>query len=606
MRNSSIHIDNTIRDLPERPGIYEYYDKDGVIIYVGKAKNLKKRVSSYFTRDESLTGKVRILVQKIVDIRYVVVDTELDALLLENNLIKKYQPRYNVLLKDDKTYPWICIKNEPFPRIFSTRHRLNDGSDYFGPYASGKMMHTLLDLVRQLYKIRSCNLNLSENAIKNGKYKVCLEFHINNCLGPCESLQTESDYRETLLEIKNIIKGNISVVRQQLATHMKMYAEAYEFEKAQIVKEKIELLDRYQSKSTIVNPSIHNIDIFSLVEDAASAYINFMKVINGAIIQSHTIEIKKKLDESADELLLLAITELRERFESNATEMIVPFKPEVEFPGVTYTTPIRGEKKKLLELSERNAKYYQLEKQKQLERVDPERHTKRIMAQMQVDLRLKEEPRRIDCFDNSNTQGSYPVAAMVVFVDGKPAKSEYRHFNIKTVEGPNDFASMEEIIFRRYKRVIEENLPLPQLIIVDGGKGQLSSAMQSIDKLGLRGKLAVMGIAKKLEELYYPGDSLPLYIDKKSETLRIIQQLRDEAHRFGITHHRKRREKGTIKTELTEIPGVGASTSTILLRKFRSVKGIKEASLVDVQKVAGLAKGKIVFDYFHPESKGVD
>lgn len=606
MRNSSIHIDNTIRDLPERPGIYEYFDKDGVIIYVGKAKNLKKRVSSYFTRDESLTGKVRILVQKIVDIRYVVVDTELDALLLENNLIKKYQPRYNVLLKDDKTYPWICIKNEPFPRIFSTRHRLNDGSDYFGPYASGKMMHTLLDLVRQLYKIRSCNLNLSENAIKNGKYKVCLEFHINNCLGPCESLQTESDYRETLLEIKNIIKGNISVVRQQLATHMKMYAEAYEFEKAQIVKEKIELLDRYQSKSTIVNPSIHNIDIFSLVEDAASAYINFMKVINGAIIQSHTIEIKKKLDESADELLLLAITELRERFESNATEMIVPFKPEVEFPGVTYTTPIRGEKKKLLELSERNAKYYQLEKQKQLERVDPERHTKRIMAQMQVDLRLKEEPRRIDCFDNSNTQGSYPVAAMVVFVDGKPAKSEYRHFNIKTVEGPNDFASMEEIIFRRYKRVIEENLPLPQLIIVDGGKGQLSSAMQSIDKLGLRGKLAVMGIAKKLEELYYPGDSLPLYIDKKSETLRIIQQLRDEAHRFGITHHRKRREKGTIKTELTEIPGVGASTSTILLRKFRSVKGIKEASLVDVQKVAGLAKGKIVFDYFHPESKGVD
>lgn len=606
MRNSSILIDNTIRDLPERPGIYEYYDKDGVIIYVGKAKNLKKRVSSYFTRDESLTGKVRILVQKIVDIRYVVVDTELDALLLENNLIKKYQPRYNVLLKDDKTYPWICIKNEPFPRIFSTRHRLNDGSDYFGPYASGKMMHTLLDLVRQLYKIRSCNLNLSENAIKNGKYKVCLEFHINNCLGPCESLQTESDYRETLLEIKNIIKGNISVVRQQLATHMKMYAEAYEFEKAQIVKEKIELLDRYQSKSTIVNPSIHNIDIFSLVEDAASAYINFMKVINGAIIQSHTIEIKKKLDESADELLLLAITELRERFESNATEMIVPFKPEVEFPGVTYTTPIRGEKKKLLELSERNAKYYQLEKQKQLERVDPERHTKRIMAQMQVDLRLKEEPRRIDCFDNSNTQGSYPVAAMVVFVDGKPAKSEYRHFNIKTVEGPNDFASMEEIIFRRYKRVIEENLPLPQLIIVDGGKGQLSSAMQSIDKLGLRGKLAVMGIAKKLEELYYPGDSLPLYIDKKSETLRIIQQLRDEAHRFGITHHRKRREKGTIKTELTEIPGVGASTSTILLRKFRSVKGIKEASLVDVQKVAGLAKGKIVFDYFHPESKGVD
>ncbi len=600
MSKYSTHISNIIRDLPERPGIYEYYDKEGTIIYVGKAKNLKKRVSSYFTRDESLTGKVRVLVQKIVDIKYVVVDTELDALLLENNLIKKYQPRYNVLLKDDKTYPWICIKNEPFPRIFSTRHRINDGSDYFGPYASGKMMHTLLDLIRQLYKIRSCSLNLSAAAIKNGKYKVCLEYHINNCLGPCERLQSEEDYRSTLNEIKNIIKGNISVVRQQLAIHMKTYAEAYEFEKAQIVKEKIELLDRYQSKSTIVNPSINNVDIFSLIEDTTSAYVNFMKVINGAIIQSHTIEIRKKLDESAEEILLIAITELRERFDSDASEIIIPFKPEVEFPGVTYTTPIRGEKKKLLELSERNAKYYQIEKHKQIERVDPERHTKRIMTQMQSDLRLKEEPRRIECFDNSKIQGAYPVAAMVVFLDGKPAKGEYRHFNIKTVEGPNDFASMEEIIFRRYKRVLEENQSLPQLIIVDGGKGQLSSALISIDKLGLRGKVAIIGIAKKLEEIYYPGDSLPLYIDKKSETLKIIQQLRDEAHRFGITHHRKRREKGTIKTELTEIQGIGENTSTLLLRKFRSVKAIKEASLGDIQRTAGLAKGKIVYDFFNP------
>lgn len=606
MSKYSTHISNIIRDLPERPGIYEYYDKEGTIIYVGKAKNLKKRVSSYFTRDESLTGKVRVLVQKIVDIKYVVVDTELDALLLENNLIKKYQPRYNVLLKDDKTYPWICIKNEPFPRIFSTRHRINDGSDYFGPYASGKMMHTLLDLIRQLYKIRSCSLNLSSAAIKNGKYKVCLEYHINNCLGPCENLQSEEDYRSTLTEIKNIIKGNISVVRQQLAIHMKTYAEVYEFEKAQIVKEKIELLDRYQSKSTIVNPSINNVDIFSLIEDTASAYVNFMKVINGAIIQSHTIEIRKKLDESAEEILLIAITELRERFDSDAREIIIPFKPEVEFPGVTYITPIRGEKKKLLELSERNAKYYQIEKHKQIERVDPERHTKRIMAQMQSDLRLKDEPRRIECFDNSNIQGAYPVAAMVVFVDGKPAKGEYRHFNIKSVEGPNDFASMEEIIFRRYKRVMEENQSLPQLIIVDGGKGQLSSALVSIDKLGLRGKVAIIGIAKKLEEIYYPGDSLPLYIDKKSETLKIIQQLRDEAHRFGITHHRKRREKGTIKTELTEIQGIGELTSTLLLRKFRSVKAIKEASLSDIQKTAGLAKGKIVYDFFHPQIPLID
>jgi excinuclease ABC subunit C len=603
LSNHSLHIDNIVRELPNSPGVYQYYDKEGKILYVGKAKNLKKRVSSYFRRDGSLIGKVRVLVQKIADIQIVVVDSELDALLLENNLIKKYQPRYNVMLKDDKTYPWICIKKEAFPRIFPTRHRINDGSDYFGPYASGKMMHTLLDLIRQLFQIRTCSLNLSAANVKLGKYKVCLEYHIHNCLGPCENLQTEEDYGQSLIEIRNILKGNISAVRQHLAIVMKEYSDAYAFEKAHVVKEKIELLDRYQSKSSIVSPSLHNIDVYSFVEDPTAAYINFMKIISGCIIQAHTVEIRKKLDESPEELLLLAITELRDRFDSNAPEIIVPFKLDVEFPNVAYTVPIRGEKKKLLELSERNAKYYQLEKHKQLERVDPERHTTRIMEQMQKDLRLKEHPLRIDCFDNSNIQGSYPVAAMVVFTNGKPDKKEYRHFNIKTVEGPNDFASMEEVIYRRYKRVIEENQPLPQLIVVDGGKGQLSSAMESIDKLGLHGKLAVIGIAKKLEEIYYPGDSLPLYIDKKSETLRIIQQLRDEAHRFGITHHRKRREKGTIKTELTEIAGVGESTSTLLLRKFRSVKGIKEASLADIQKAAGLSKGKIVYTYFHPENK---
>jgi excinuclease ABC subunit C len=598
----SIHIENIIRQLPDSPGVYQYYDKEGKIIYVGKAKNLKKRVSSYFRRDDSLVGKVRVLVQKIADIQVVVVETELDALLLENNLIKKYQPRYNVMLKDDKTYPWICIKKEAFPRIFPTRHRMNDGSDYFGPYASVKMMNTLLDLIRQLYQVRSCSLNLGSANIQAGKYKVCLEYHINNCLGPCEGLQTEEDYQQSLTEIRNILRGNISSARQHLAGMMRAYAETYQFEKAQVVKEKIELLDRYQSKSSIVSPSIHNIDVFSYVDEPSAAYINFMKVINGCIIQAHTVEIRKKLDESPEELLLLAVTELRERFDSDSPEIIVPFKPEVEFPGVSYITPLRGEKKKLLELSERNAKYYQLEKHKQLEHVDPERHTQRIMEQMKKDLRLKEQPLRIDCFDNSNIQGAYPVSAMVVFTNGKPDKKEYRHFNIKTVEGPNDFASMEEVIYRRYKRVMDENQPLPNLIIVDGGKGQLSSAMESINKLGLHGKVAVIGIAKRLEEIYYPGDTLPLYIDKKSETLRIIQQLRDEAHRFGITHHRKRREKGTIKTELTEITGVGESTSTLLLRKFRSVKGIKEASLADLQKVAGVAKGKIVFKYFHPET----
>ncbi|HNW54976.1 MAG TPA: excinuclease ABC subunit UvrC, partial [Bacteroidales bacterium] len=457
MSKHSIHIENIIRQLPDSPGVYQYYDREGKIIYVGKAKNLKKRVSSYFRRDDSLVGKVRVLVQKITDIQVVVVETELDALLLENNLIKKYQPRYNVMLKDDKTYPWICIKKEAFPRIFPTRHRMNDGSDYFGPYASVKMMNTLLDLIRQLYQVRSCSLNLGSANIQAGKYKVCLEYHINNCLGPCEGLQTEEDYQQSLTEIRNILRGNISSARQHLAGMMRTYAETYQFEKAQVVKEKIELLDRYQSKSSIVSPSIHNIDVFSYVDEPAAAYINFMKVINGCIIQAHTVEIRKKLDESPEELLLLAITELRERFDSDSPEIVVPFKPEVEFPGVSYVTPIRGEKKKLLELSERNAKYYQLEKHKQLEHVDPERHTQRIMEQMKKDLRLKEQPLRIDCFDNSNIQGAYPVSAMVVFTNGKPDKKEYRHFNIKTVEGPNDFASMEEVIYRRYKRVMDEN-----------------------------------------------------------------------------------------------------------------------------------------------------
>jgi excinuclease ABC subunit C len=602
MATNSIHLTNIIKDLPDRPGVYQYYDKDGKLLYVGKAKNLKKRVSSYFTRDGSLTGKVRVLVQKIAHIRFIVVNTELDALLLENNLIKKYQPRYNVMLKDDKTYPWIIIKNEPFPRIFSTRHRMNDGSDYFGPYASGRMMTTVLELVRQLYPLRNCNLNLSQVNINKKKYKVCLEYHLGNCLGPCEGLEREADYQSKLQEIRSLIKGNISAVKQQLIVLMKEYSSAYEFEKAQVVKEKIELLERYQSKSMVVNPSIHNVDVFTYCEDATSGYVNFMKVISGCIIQAHTVELKKKLDESPSELLTLAIAELRERFESDAKEVIVSIMPEVELPGVTFTIPIRGDKKALVELSERNAKYYMIEKHKQVERVDPERHTKRIMEQMQKDLRLKSQPMRIDCFDNSNIQGAYPVAAMVVFTGGKPDKQEYRHFNIKTVEGPNDFASMEEVIYRRYKRVIEEEKPLPQLIVIDGGKGQLSSAMASLDKLGLRGQVDVIGIAKKLEEIYYPGDPVPLYIDKKSETLRIIQQIRDEAHRFGITHHRQRREKGTIKTQLTGIEGIGDNTAQALLRKFKSVKNIQKAGLEEIQAVVGKSKGKIVFDHFIAQS----
>lgn len=599
MPPKTVHLENIVKDLPDKPGVYQYYDKEGKLLYVGKAKNLKKRVSSYFTRDGSLTGKVKILVQKIADIRFIVVDTELDALLLENNLIKKYQPRYNVMLKDDKTYPWICIKNEPFPRILSTRNLVKDGSEYFGPYASGKMMHTLLDLIRQLYPLRTCSLNLSEANIRQGKYKVCLEYHIGNCKGPCEGLQPAEEYQQTLNEIRQIIKGNISTVRQGLMAMMKQSAEAYEFEKAQFLKEKIELLDRYQSKSAVVNPSIHNVDVFSYCDDISSAYINFMKVINGCIIQSHTIELKKKLDESPAELLTLAVTELRERFQSDAREIVIPFALEVEMQGITSSIPLRGDKKALLELSERNAKFYRLEKNKQLERVDPERHTKRIMAQLQSDLRLKEQPLRIECFDNSNIQGAYPVAAMVVFTDGKPDKQEYRHFNIKTVEGPDDFASMEEVIFRRYRRLLDEEKPLPQLIVIDGGKGQLSSAMTSLTKLGLNGKIDVIGIAKKLEEIYKPGDPIPLYIDKKSESLRIIQQIRDEAHRFGIMHHRKRREKGTIKTQLTDIDGIGYRTAQELLWKFKSVKNISNASMEELQAVVGKAKAGIVYGHFH-------
>ena len=594
-------LEPVIRTLPGKPGIYQYFDKEGKILYVGKAKNLKKRVSSYFNKDNQLSGKLRVLVRKIAEIKHIVVDTELDALLLENNLIKKYQPRYNVMLKDDKTFPWICIKNEPFPRIFSTRNVIHDGSDYFGPYASVKMMNTLLDLVRQLYPLRSCKLHLSQENIKKGKFKVCLEYHLGNCLGPCEGLQSEEDYLETINSIREIIKGNINSVIGQLKVVMRDYADKLEFEKAQVVKERLELLEKYQSKSTVVNPKIANVDVFSIISDQESGYVNYIRVVNGAIVQSHTVEMKKKLDETDVELLSHAVFELRTRFESSAKEVILPFEPEDKLPELTYTIPQRGDKKQLLDLSERNCKYYKLEKEKQQELVDPDRHTNRIMAKMKADLRMQEEPRHIECFDNSNTQGDYPVAAMVCFKDGKPDKKEYRHFNIKTVQGPNDFASMEEIIYRRYKRLLDEEKDLPQLIVIDGGKGQLSSALKSLEKLGLRGKITIIGIAKRLEELYYPGDTLPMYLDKKSETLKVIQHLRDEAHRFGITHHRKRLEKGTVKSVLTDIPGIGYNYAQKLLWKFKSVKNIEKASLELLQSTIGASKGQIVFDFFEKQ-----
>ncbi len=590
-------LKSLIKALPNKPGVYQYYNKDGEILYVGKAKNLKKRVSSYFTKNHE-NGKTAILVRQIEDIKTIVVETEIEALLLENNLIKKYQPKYNIMLKDDKTYPWICIKNERFPRIFSTRNIVKDGSDYFGPYASVKMMNTILDLIRQLYPLRNCNYNLSEENIKDQKFKVCLEYHIGNCKAPCVGYEMPEDYNNSIAEIKNIIRGNINSVTKHLKPLMKQYSENLEFEKAQQIKDKIETLEKYQSKSVVVSPTINDIDVFSVVSDEKYGFVNYLKVINGAIIQGHTIELKKKLDETDDTLLQIGIAELRTRFDSQSKEVIVPFKPELEDENIKFLIPQRGDKKKLLELSERNAKYYRLERNKQKANVNPTKHSDRILERMQKDLRMKEKPIHIECFDNSNIQGTNPVAACVVFKDAKPSKRDYRHFNIKTVEGPDDFASMEEVVYRRYKRLQEENEPLPQLIIIDGGKGQLSSALKSLDKLNLRGKITIIGIAKKLEEIYFPGDSIPLYIDKKSESLKVIQYLRNEAHRFGITHHRNKRSKAAITSELDKIEGIGYKTAQQLLWKFKSVARIKKATLKELETVISKKRAKIVHEHF--------
>ncbi|MCF8278346.1 MAG: excinuclease ABC subunit UvrC [Flavobacteriales bacterium] len=588
-----------LKVIPDNPGVYQYFNEEAKLIYVGKAKSLKKRVSSYFTKDRYDSRKTAILVRQIRDIKFIVVASELDALLLENNLIKEYQPKYNVLLKDDKTFPWICIKKEPYPRIFPTRRVIKDGSQYFGPYANVKMMHTLLELVRQLYPLRTCNLNLTQENIKADKFKVCLEYHIGNCKGPCIGKQKEEDYELAIQNIRKIIKGNIREVREHLGDLMTEFSAKLEFEEAQLVKEKLEILEKFTSKSAVVSPVISDADVYSIVSDVKSAYVNYMKVIEGAIVQAHTIELKKKLEETDAELLEMAIIELSQRFQSDAKEYIVPFEMELEIPGVKITVPQRGDRSTLLKLSERNALTYKRDKDKQTEILDPERNVTRIMEQMQKDLRMKEQPRHIECFDNSNIQGDHAVAAMVCFRNGKPYKSDYRHFNIKTVVGPDDFASMEEVVLRRYKRMLEEGIPLPQLIVIDGGKGQLSSAVKSLDALGLRGKVTIIGIAKKLEEIYFPGDSVPLYIDKRSETLKIIQNARNEAHRFGITHHRNKRSKATVKSELTDIKGISDKSSQQLLWKFRSVKKVKEATEEELAEAIGKAKAKVVFEHFH-------
>lgn len=598
---SSSRLEIQLKTLPSTPGVYQFFDTKGAVIYVGKAKNLKHRVRSYFNKVHDY-GKTNVLVKKIHDIKHIVVDTETDALLLENNLIKKYQPRYNVLLKDDKSYPWICIKKERFPRVFQTRRVIKDGSEYFGPYTSIKTVSTLLDLIKGLFPIRTCNYDLSEEKIKNQKYKVCLEYHLGNCRGACEAKETEQIYLENIAAIRDILKGNFKNSLSLFKSQMQDLAANLQFEDAQVLKEKITILENYQSKSTIVNPKISDVEVYSIVSDESYAYVNFLQLSYGAIIRAHTMEIKKKLQESDVELLELAITELRQRFQLLSKEIYVPFLVEVGV-GVKITIPKVGDKKQLLDLSFRNAKYYRLEQLKQVKITDPDRHVKRIMAQMKSDLRLAELPTHIECFDNSNIQGTNPVAACVVFKNGKPSKKDYRHFNIKTVEGPDDFASMTEVVYRRYKRLLDEKQGLPQLIVIDGGKGQLSAALKSLDELNLRGKIAIVGIAKRLEELFYPNDPIPLYLDKKSETLKIIQQLRNEAHRFGVEHHRNRRSKSALHSELESIPGIGEKTRVQLLKAFKSAQRVSFAKLDELEQIVGVSKAQKIYKFYHKENE---
>ncbi len=582
-----------IKNLPEKPGVYQYLDKNGKIIYIGKAKNLKKRVASYFTKNHP-HGKVRVLVKQIRDIKYTVVETETDALLLENNLIKKYTPKYNVLLKDDKTYPWIVIKNEPFPRVFLTRHYVRDGSMYFGPYTSVKLARSFINLFHKLFYLRTCKYALTPENIAKQKFKVCLEYHIKRCKAPCIGNQSETNYNIAIEQVKKILKGNIRQVADYLENMMNEYAGNLEFEKAQEVKEKLEFVKRFQARSTVVNPAIHNVDVCSIVSDEKNGYINYLKVMNGAIIQTHTVRMKKKLDESNEELLILGITELRQRFNSQTKEIIVPLLPDFKDENIEFTVPKIGDRKKLLDLSTRNAKYLKMEYDKRQAATEGKSRQKIILEQLQKDLKLPALPTHIECFDNSNIQGTNPVASCVIFKNGKPAKKDYRKFNIKTVTGANDFASMSEIVFRRYKRLLDEQQPLPQLIVIDGGKGQLSAAMKSLKQLEILHRVTIIGIAKKLEEIYFPGHSLPLYLDKKSASLRLIQQIRDEAHRFSISFHRNKRSKQMTLSELDNIKGIGHKTKAILLNHFKTVNKIKAATQAELAEIIGTSKAKLI------------
>lgn len=580
--------------LPDKPGVYQFLEANGTIIYIGKAKSLKKRVASYFTKNQS--GKTRVMLGRASQVRHIVVENESDALLLENNLIKKYQPRYNILLKDDKTFPWICIKKEAFPRVFSTRNVIRDGSEYFGPYTSGLMVKTLLELLRRLYKLRTCNHNLSTLNIEAGKFRVCLEYHLGNCKAPCIGNQEPGEYQQYINDIRDILKGNIPGVINQLKIIMMKYSAELRFEEAQLIKNKIELLNKFRSRSVVVSNTIRNVDVFAFSSDDDRGYVNYMKVVAGAVIQAFTLEIRIRMDEDPESLLGFAITEIRQRYGSDSPEIIVPFMPDIQLNKIKYSVPVRGEKLKLLEMAQRNAVYYKHEQKKKQLIQKTENRTGKNLERVKKDLHMPDIPVHIECFDNSNIQGTNPVASCVVFRNGRPSKRDYRHFNIKTVTGPDDFSSMEEVVYRRYKRLLDEKQQLPQLVVVDGGKGQLSSAIKSLETLGLRERITIIGIAKKLEEIYFPGDSVPIYLDRNSYTLKLIQQMRNEAHRFGISFHRDKRSAGMLRSELDEIKGIGPKTKSILLKHFSSVDDIRITSYEELAKIVGPAKSTLLLE----------
>ena len=592
-------IPDKVSSLPGKPGVYQFYDSQGRVIYVGKAKNLKKRVASYFNKGRYESHRLAMLVSRIADIQFIVVESESDALLLENNLIKKYQPRYNVQLKDDKTFPWICIKNEPFPRVFSTRNVVRDGSLYFGPYTSAHMVRVLLDLVRRLYPLRTCSYQLTRGNIQKGKFKECLEYHIGNCRAPCIGLQTEAGYNQSIENIKRILKGDIQEVIGYMQEMMNDYAADHQFEEAQAIKEKIQLLEKYKSRSTVVSTRIHNVDVFSTLEKGRQVYVNYLKVVSGRIIQSHTMEIKRKLDETPADVLPMAITDIRQRLESQSKEVVVPFEVDYPVEGLHLTVPQKGDKKKLLELSQRNLKYYHYEKEQRNEKIQAKFSRSRELEQLQKDLRMDQLPRHIECFDNSNIQGHFPVAACVVFRNGKPARKEYRHFNIRSVTGPDDYASMKEVVFRRYRRLLNQGDELPQLVVIDGGKGQLSAARSSLLELGIEKQVVVIGIAKRLEEIYFPDDPVPLYLDKKSSSLKTIQHLRDEAHRFGIQFHRQKRSQDFTTTELEQIKGIGPQTARALLEKYGSVAEVRKLDRQSLEQEVGASRAQLIYGHFH-------